>query len=126
MLMKHPLRLQQVSGDGLSCSNFVWLSTYELNEKSVIFCPIHMGLGMQTWVGAWFWCVLVEILGPLPRALINGDGLSAASMSYWLIHGLADLSPLWFSSCMMPASHHSDISCAPVYFRVVFHEPSMP
>jgi len=45
-------------------------------------------------MGAQFQCVLIGILGPLLHALFNGDGLSAASMSYQLIHGLADLSPL--------------------------------
>ena len=39
--------------------------------------------------------MLVEIVGSPPHALINGDGLSAASMSYQSIHGSADLSPLW-------------------------------
>jgi len=43
---------------------------------------------MQTQVGDQFWCMLVEILGPPPHTLINGDKLSAASMSYWLIHSV--------------------------------------
>jgi len=56
---------------------------------------------MQTWVGAQFWYVLVGILGSTPHALVDGDEYSAASMSYQPIHGLANLSLLWISACMM-------------------------
>src|SRR5882724_8222195 len=69
--------------------------------RSQLSLPNLSGSGMQTLVRAWFWCVLVEILGCLLHALIDGDGLSAASMPYQLICSLANLSPLWFSACMM-------------------------
>jgi len=84
----------------------VWVALISSSQAPISLfshlCPNHLSLGMQTQVGAWFWCVLVEILGPLPHALVDGDGLSAASISYQPICGLADLSPLWFSACMMP------------------------
>jgi len=70
---------------------------------------------MQTLVGAQFWCVQVEILRPLLCALINGDGLLAASTSYQLICGSVNLSSMAF---VLHDARHLIIEISPMCPRI--------